>query len=220
MNQDQRKYLIQHVPILVNRGYSSVSAIYDSYKRFRAALEVGQKVKILYLGDYDPSGIDMIRDVKDRPLEMLLAKSSFIDAIYEKWAEDKFESTRDAYDELLYKYESDEDCIIEEDGMQQFNHLRAFIKDRFEVIPIALTRAQISQYKPPPNPAKKTDPRSKEFIANHGTKSWEVDALRPEVLNGILEEAILSRIDAKKYNAVLREEKADIKKLEQLKKQL
>lgn len=28
-----------HVPILVNRGYSSASAIYDSYKRFRAALE-------------------------------------------------------------------------------------------------------------------------------------------------------------------------------------
>lgn len=50
-----------HVPILVNRGYSSASAMFDSYERFLKAIENGQKCTILYLGDYDPSGIDMIR---------------------------------------------------------------------------------------------------------------------------------------------------------------
>ena len=49
-----------HVNLMVNRGYSSVSAMYDAYKR----LSTGDV--ILYFGDHDPSGMDMIRDVRER----------------------------------------------------------------------------------------------------------------------------------------------------------
>lgn len=211
-----------HVPILVNRGYSSVSAIYDSYKRFRVALESGQSVKIIYLGDYDPSGMDMIRDVTERPLEMLLSKSSFINDIFDKWVDEEHDGDqRYAFGELQDEYEHHKDCYeTDDEGIEAFDSLRAFIKKRFEVIPVALTRDQITQYKPPPNPAKKTDPRAKKFIKKHGSQSWEVDALRPEVLNTLLEGAIVSMIDVKKYKDVLKEEKTDIKKLELLKTQL
>ena len=58
-----------HIPILVNRGYSSASAMFDSYNRFRLAYASGKDVRVLYLGDYDPSGIDMIRDIYDRTME-------------------------------------------------------------------------------------------------------------------------------------------------------
>jgi hypothetical protein len=58
-----------HVPILVNRGYSSVSAMFDSYKRFKHGLREANSVTILYLGDFDPSGMDMIRDIEDRTNE-------------------------------------------------------------------------------------------------------------------------------------------------------
>jgi len=61
-----------HVPILVNRGYSSASAMFDSYQRFKDAHEEGKAVKILYLGDYDPSGMDMIRDIRERTLEFIM----------------------------------------------------------------------------------------------------------------------------------------------------
>lgn len=214
-----------HVPILVNRGYSSASAIYDSYKRFRLAMEAGQIVTILYVGDYDPSGIDMIRDVKDRPLEMLLPKAEeFIEEAYDEWIKNEHDGDRPSgYDDLLEDYEDDEDCYTideDDDEIRHFDSLRAFVKSRFAVVPIALTRAQVTRYKPPPNPAKTTDPRSGKFISEHGTKSWEVDALRPEVLNDLLETEIVSRIDIDKYNAVLEEEKVDIKKLEKLKGQL
>lgn len=208
-----------HVPILVNRGYSSVSAIYDSYKRFRNALESGQKVKIIYLGDHDPSGMDMIRDVTERPLEMLLSQCDFIEDVYDKAHIDDEELK----DNLEYEYADDDECCdIDEDDKEykEFNPLKAFIKSRFEVIPVALTRAQIQQYNPPPNPAKRTDPRSKGFIQKHGSQSWEVDALRPEVLNAILEFAINSRIDESLYEEVLKEEKDDIKKLTDLKNKL
>ena len=58
-----RKY---HVNLMVNRGYSSASAMHVAYKRFEVAKNNGQNPIILYLGDHDPSGLDMIRDVGSR----------------------------------------------------------------------------------------------------------------------------------------------------------
>ena len=55
------------VVFMANRGYSSQSAMYEAYKRLDAAEQDGSKViTILYFGDHDPSGIDMIRDISDR----------------------------------------------------------------------------------------------------------------------------------------------------------
>ncbi len=49
-----------------NKGYSSSSALYETGKRLAQAVAKGKDVWILYLGDHDPSGIDMTRDVDDR----------------------------------------------------------------------------------------------------------------------------------------------------------
>lgn len=57
------------IHLMVNRGYSSTSAMHDSYERFKQAWEEGKTVHILYLGDHDPSGIDMIRDIRERTAE-------------------------------------------------------------------------------------------------------------------------------------------------------
>lgn len=54
------------VPFTANKGYSSSSAMYEASKRFIRAIENGKKPHILYLGDHDPSGIDMTRDVCSR----------------------------------------------------------------------------------------------------------------------------------------------------------
>jgi len=58
-----------HIPICVNRGYSSASAMHEAFKRFNRAHRDKQKIRIIYLGDFDPSGVDMIRDVEDRIME-------------------------------------------------------------------------------------------------------------------------------------------------------
>jgi hypothetical protein len=101
-----------------------------------------------------------------------------------------------------------------------FNAFKAYILDHFKVVSIALTREQIDQYNPPPNPAKLSDPRSGKFLRDHGNQSWEVDALRPEVLNAILTEAIRSRIDISLYESILEAEEEDKERLTQLKDQL
>lgn len=54
------------VELMVNKGYSSTSAMHDSYLRFQDAVDDGKDVVVLYLGDHDPSGIDMVRDIRER----------------------------------------------------------------------------------------------------------------------------------------------------------
>lgn len=55
-----------HINLMVNRGYSSCSAMHDAFKRLKQKEMAGKETHILYLGDHDPSGLDMIRDVKER----------------------------------------------------------------------------------------------------------------------------------------------------------
>ena len=65
----------QHdVPWFACRGYVSQSAMYEAAMRCRR--QDSERVTILHLGDHDPSGIDMTRDIDDRfhmfgmPIEM------------------------------------------------------------------------------------------------------------------------------------------------------
>lgn len=57
-----------HTVLMVNRGYSSQSAMYEAAKRINRRVrryECGGAF-ILYLGDMDPSGEDMVRDIDER----------------------------------------------------------------------------------------------------------------------------------------------------------
>ena len=70
-----------HITLMVNRGYSSQSAMYEAANRFQAHEFSPEDIKsrnpaakhiqgrLLYLGDHDPSGEDMVRDISER-LEM------------------------------------------------------------------------------------------------------------------------------------------------------
>jgi hypothetical protein len=153
-----------HVRLMINKGYSSASAMYTASKRFKA-FGRNKKKYILYLGDHDPSGLDMIRDIGDR----LATFGVHLDT---------------------------------DDGYPQ--HL-------------GITREQVEEFNPPPNPAKITDPRAAWYIEEHGDTSWEVDALDPATLNGLVEDSIIEIIDIDKYNAIIKKEKSDKKKLERLK---
>ena len=162
-----RKY---HIYFGCNKGYSSASTMYELAQRIKEQLiwdgddEPKKKAKILYLGDHDPSGVDMIRDIRTRIEEFL---------------------------EMGEEY----------------------VEGEFEVIPLALNMEQIRQYNPPPNPAKITDPRAKDYIRKYGNQSWELDALKPEVLMRIAEEGIQRFLDIDKYNAWIKLEQEQKKAL-------
>lgn len=52
-----------HVPLNVGRGYDGWSSIYQAAQRYA---QHEQAVTILYFGDFDPSGEDMVRSLRDR----------------------------------------------------------------------------------------------------------------------------------------------------------
>jgi hypothetical protein len=162
-----------HIKMMVNRGYSSCTAMFDAYNRFARAIKSGKnEVFVLYLGDHDPSGLDMIRDIRDRIIEFLSNSSSM-----QIWFMDTFEAEVEQFQEWLDSH--------------------------ITVKPIALTSEQIKQYNPPPNPTKLKDPRSKWYLENFGNTSWEVDALRPDVLHSIIDEQITDLLDMDEFKSML-----------------
>lgn len=48
------------------RGYASATSLWDAGQRFKVYAQAGQTPVILHLGDHDPSGIDMSRDIETR----------------------------------------------------------------------------------------------------------------------------------------------------------
>lgn len=53
------------------RGYTSQSEMWRAGRRLGGYLAAGQAVKILHMGDHDPSGIDMSRDIEERLFRFL-----------------------------------------------------------------------------------------------------------------------------------------------------
>lgn len=147
----QRAARAFRVPYIACKGYMSASEMWSAgYDRLAKYATQGQTPVIIHLGDHDPSGIDMSRDIEER---------------------------------LLMFSETDV-------------HLRR----------IALNMDQIDQFNPPPNPAKTTDSRYADYRKRFGDESWELDALKPEMLIDLIKSEISSLIDHDLYDARREEE--------------
>lgn len=210
-----------HVNLVVNKGYTSSSAIYNAYKRAVKAITAGQKFVVLYFGDHDPSGLDMIRDIRDRLTFMLtngtqLNTESFRSKMLEWWEENEHtiytlienDYAPEELIEIIRDRNDDEKLHDMFDAAQMKMYLD--IHDLFEVIHIGLTKEQIKQYNLPPNPTKLTDSRAKEYVRQHGKTCWEVDALEPHVLTSIVEAHISEKIDADIYNTAIEREESEL----------
>jgi hypothetical protein len=64
---------------------------------------------------------------------------------------------------------------------------------------IVWLESKIEMYAPPPNPAKQTDTRFAEYAAEFGEESWELDALEPNVIVDLIQEAIDKLKDFEAY---------------------
>jgi len=201
------------ITLVVNKGYTSSTAIYGSYQRFCKKINDGGKVLVLYFGDHDPSGLDMIRDINDRILYMLSRGSSLKDERINEWWDKAGYNIYDVASMEGFEKVAD---IMDDDSQKLYDLFeegkkRLYIEQNslFGISQIGLTMEQIKQYNPPPNPAKITDPRAKKYIAEFGQVSWEVDALKPSIMEDIVENAIEKAIDMDVYNEVIEEENND-----------
>lgn len=219
-----------NVDLVVNKGYSSSTAMYDAYDRFVEEILANRKVIILYFGDHDPSGLDMIRDIRERLMFMFTNGEQLLEhEIIQEWWEREEHTYYDiadveGYEDIIELFDSEESSAAVMDKFEQ-GKVALFIKenDLFQIKPIGLTMEQIKYFNPPPNPAKITDPRAAEYVRQHGNISWEVDALTPSTMREIVEKEIKSYMDLGIYEKVLAREVEDkakiIKIVEELKEE-
>lgn len=151
-------------PCFACKGYVSQSEMWRAGQRLFRIKEHGQTPVIIHLGDHDPSGMDMTRDIFDR--------------------------------------------------------LGMFVGEKVDVIRIALNMDQIQEYDPPPNPAKITDSRSPDYIRRYGNSSWELDALEPQVLHRLIQDAITRVLDEDKYHDMFARQETERRELVRISERL
>lgn len=191
---------------------------------------------ILYLGDHDPSGLDMLTDIRKRLYEFLM---SYDDVAYNpSWFEEvdemlasvcendntakPFNFTEKLYRQWIHEffvYGSVQDENADwfgpelEEWMEMWNRDWEFCS-KFELVHLGLTMEQIEKYGPPPNPAKLTDKRAAKYILEHGEVSWEVDALEPSVLTELIQEGIEEYLDEDRVEEIKEEEERQKKMMD------
>lgn len=85
--------------------------------------------------------------------------------------------------------------------------LELFAGTPINVQRLALNRDQIDKYNPPPQPAKRSDARFETYKEEHGTESWELDALEPTVIQALISDAVLRVRDEDLFREqIIREE--------------
>lgn len=180
------------------RGYVSQSELWRAGTRVGDYIAGGQRVLILHLGDHDPSGIDMTRDIKDR-LELFVTgdagrRLGWHPPLDERDAEATIDDLCDEFNDQLG-----------EDQEPAYD----LMGDLLEVRRIALNMDQVREWAPPPNPAKMTDSRAGDYVDRFGRQSWELDALPPETLHNLISNHIAGTVDMDRYEARLAEQERE-----------
>lgn len=150
------------VPVVVCRGFSSVSFLNEFKGRLKRLKQ--KEPLMLYFGDFDPSGVEMLEAMKI--------------------------------------------TLKDELGVNGITFKR-----------IALLKNDIVKYRLPHNPdaLKKTDTRAKKHIEAYGELAVELDALRPDILEGKIKEALKKEIDMNIFNKEFKEYKEELKRLKEKK---
>lgn len=146
-------------PYFSCRGYTSQSEMWRAGARLEDYTDTGRTAAVvLYLGDHDPSGLDMDRDINER----------------------------------LHLFMQHTDVRVRR---------------------VALNAEQVQRFKLPPNPAKLSDSRAAAYTAEHGRDSWELDALDPAVLVGLIRDELTAMVNRAEWLSVSRQQESDRKLL-------
>jgi hypothetical protein len=81
---------------------------------------------------------------------------------------------------------------------------------------IAITKEQIEKYNIPPMFAKSSDSRYEKFVADYGMDVVELDALRPDVLQKLIEDEIRKRFDWEIYEQTKAEQEKRRKQIKRM----
>ena len=148
-----------YVPVTVCRGFSSVSFLNDFKNRLERYAN-GRPTVMLYFGDFDPSGVEMMESMRI--------------------------------------------TLREELGISDIEFKR-----------VGLLKDDIERYKLPHNPdaLKKKDTRAEKHVKKYGEIAVELDALRPNILEQKIQEAIEAEFDMETFEQEKRIYQKEVDKL-------
>jgi hypothetical protein len=88
--------------------------------------------------------------------------------------------------------------------------LSLYARNPIEVVRLGLNLDQVRELDLPPNPAKETDKRYAQYFSETGqTDSWELDALSPSYIDGLVNNAIRELVDLDAWHETLEREHAN-----------
>jgi hypothetical protein len=158
-----------------------MSEMHEAAQRIRFHIERGDRVQILHIGDHDPSGLDMSRDIEDR-----LRKFISVDWAGLHMGPGAY--TRRQIRESMQRHMQE---VAEKADAPQWVLDDIASKPPWSIKRIALNYDQIDRYNPPPNPAKQTDARFERYVEETGLhESWELDALAPDVMADLIQREV------------------------------
>jgi hypothetical protein len=157
------------VALRVCRGYSSVSFAGEIADEW---CEIDKPIFAYYVGDFDPSGFDLERDLREK-LERYSGKAHLSRAYFGGWDEDLI-------------------AFLERQRWAESGAV-AWVR-------LAVHRTDFEEHDLIALPVKTDDKRAKGFLAEHGNRCAEVDALPPTELRDRVRRAIESHVDTKRWN--------------------
>ena len=68
---------------------------------------------------------------------------------------------------------------------------------------------QVKRFKLPPNPAKMTDTRFEAYEREHGSDSWELDAIHPKELVRLVDSSVEKHVDMELFEQMQDEQETE-----------
>ena len=170
------------VPLMVTRGYPSISFLYAAGEAIRERSDNGQRTEIYYFGDRDPSGLDI-----DRAIRQGIGESIDAPAIPDDFTAADLVDLQRGRQAASHTPERRDPEEME----FSFDLHAGFTR-------VAVTEAQIREWDLPTRPTKKTDSRAKGFAAH----SVEVDAIPSHQLRALAQEAIEGHVDHRRLDVL------------------
>lgn len=169
------------ITLRVGRGFQSATRVYEIAPLFS---KIKKPKIVFYLGDHDPSGQDIERDLRERVTTKLEAarRASFLTELA-KASDDHHQSLID-----------------------KFN----FSEVPFSLERLAIFAEDIKKFKLPPLRIKDSDSRARQFCKQHGRDCVELDALPPSELRRRIRSVVEAEMDMEAWKRAVEVEKVEL----------
>jgi len=169
---DLWRWVDYDIALHVVRGYISTTYAHSIAEQWRA---IEKPIFAYYMGDWDPSGLDIERDLIDK-LERYSGRTALTSLGLPYEMSSMLSGHPVPWDEC-------DECDDQSFQWQRLGLLLSDFED-FDLMPLK---------------AKTGDKRTEQFVAKYGDRCAELDAVPPGVLRGRISDAVNEHIDAEEW---------------------